>query len=175
MKLFEFISISIIPIIIFLIISYGLLEKKKVFNLFIDGVTDGVKVVYKIFPTLIGVFLAVGLLRSSGIVDLIVKLLMPLTNLLRIPCQIVPLMLIRPVSGGASIAVATDIMKQYGVDSKIGLIASTIMGSTETTLYIIAIYTNYIGIKKIRFVLKAALIADVIGMLISVVIWGFLS
>ena len=86
-----------------------------------------------------------------------------------------PLALLRPISGSASIAVATDIMKNYGVDSSIGLIASTIMGSTETTLYTIALYTSAVGIKKIRFVLIAALIGDIIGMLTSVIIWNIMS
>lgn len=86
-----------------------------------------------------------------------------------------PLAIVRPISGSASTAVATDIISKCGVDSKIGLIASTLMGSTETTLYTIAIYTSAVGVKKIKFVLAAALIGDVVGMLISVGIWGFLS
>lgn len=86
-----------------------------------------------------------------------------------------PLALLRPISGSASIVVGTDIMQTYGVDSKIGLITSTIMGSTETTLYIIAIYTSVVGIRKTRFVLLVALIADFVGMLISVAFWHFLS
>lgn len=86
-----------------------------------------------------------------------------------------PLALLRPISGSASIAIGTDIMQTYGVDSKIGLIASTIMGSTETTLYTIAVYTSIVGIKKTRFVLFTALMADLVGMLISVVFWQFLS
>ena len=86
-----------------------------------------------------------------------------------------PLALIRPISGSASIAVATDIMRNYGVDSKIGVIASTIMGSTETTLYTIAIYTSAVGIKKTRFVLAAALIADAVGILVSVGVCQILS
>ena len=86
-----------------------------------------------------------------------------------------PLALLRPISGSASMAVATDIISNYGVDSKIGLIASTIMGSTETTLYTIALYTSVVGIKKIRFVLIAALIGDIMGMLASVIIWKILS
>lgn len=86
-----------------------------------------------------------------------------------------PLAMLRPISGSASMAVATDILSKYGVDSSIGMIASTIMGSTETTLYTIAIYTSCVGIKKIRFVLVTALIADIVGMLTSVIIWNILS
>ena len=175
MKVLEYISISTIPVIILLIMTYGILEKTKVFDNFIEGTIEGIKIVKNIFPTLLGVFLAIGALRSSGVLDFIIRLISPITNIFNIPQQIMPLAIIRPISGSASMAVATDIMKTYGVDSKIGLIAATIMGSTETTLYTIAIYTSCVGIKKIRFVLTAALIADVVGMAISVIIWGFLS
>ena len=175
MKIIESISSSAIPIIILIVIIYGILEKIKVFDNFIDGAKEGLMIVKKIFPTLLGVFLAVGALRSSGILDLIIKIISPITNVFNIPKEIMPLAIVRPISGSASMAVATDIMKNYGVDSKIGLIASTIMGSTETTLYTIAIYTSCVEIKKTRFVLIAALIADIVGMLTAVIIWRILS
>lgn len=175
MNIINYISSAAIPVIMLLIIIYGLLEKNKVYDTFVEGAKEGIEVVVNIFPTLIGVFIAVGLLRSSGVLDLVIKFISPITNVLRIPSEIMPLALIRPISGSASTAVATNIMTSFGVDSKIGLIASTIMGSTETTFYTIAIYTACVGIKKIRFVLAAALIADIIGMLTSVIIWGFLS
>ncbi len=174
-NLINYLSSAAVPVIILVIILYGVTEKKKVFDLFMKGAKDGIGVVVKIFPTLIGIFLAVGLLRSSGVLDFIIKLICPITYILRIPSEIIPLMLIRPISGSASIAVATDIMTTYGVDSNIGLIASTIMGATETTFYTIAVYTSAVGIKKTRFVLACALIADIIGMLTSVVICGILS
>ena len=119
--------------------------------------------------------MAVGALRSSGLIDFFVELLKPVIHIIKIPAQIMPLSLLRPISGSASMAVATDIMTQYGVDSNIGLIASVIMGSTETTLYTIAIYTSSVGIKKTRCVIIAALVADIIGMLTSVVICNILS
>lgn len=142
---------------------------------FVNGAKEGIEIVVKIFPTLLGLFIAIGALRSSGIIDLIVKFISPMTNLFKIPSEIMPLALVRPISGSASTAVATDIMAAFGVDSKIGLIASTIMGSTETTFYTIAIYTSCVGIKKIKFVLAAALIGDIVGMLVSVVLCSFMS
>lgn len=175
MNIINYISAAAIPMVMLIIIVYGLLERNKVYDTFVEGAKEGIEVVFNIFPTLIGVFLAVGALRSSGILDLIVDIISPITNLLKIPSEIMPLALIRPISGSASTAVATDIMAKFGVDSKIGLIAATIMGSTETTFYTIAIYTSCVGIKKIRFVLAAALIADFVGMLLSVGICGFLS
>ncbi len=162
MKIINYISSAAIPTVILLIITYGLIEKNKVYDTFLEGAKEGLDIVVNIFPTLIGIFLAVGALRSSGILDLIVNIIKPVINVLKIPAEIMPLAILRPISGSASMAVATDIISKYGVDNTIGLIASTIMGSTETTFYTIALYTSAVGIKKIRFVLVAALIADVV-------------
>ena len=175
MHIINYLSSVAMPMIILIIIVYGLVEKNKVFDTFLEGAKEGIEIVLKIFPTLIGLFLAIGALRSSGILDLIISSMEPILKLLNIPSQIMLLALLRPISGSASVAVATDIMKQFGVDSNIGLIISTIMGSTETTLYTIAVYTSAVGIKKTRFVLYAALAADIAGMIASVVIWRILS
>ena len=158
------------PLMILLIIYYGLKEKIKVFDVFLEGAKDGINMVVKIFPTLIGLFVAIGALRSSGILDLIIKIISPVLNILHVPSEIMPLALLRPISGSASMAVATDIMKSYGVDSFIGILAAVIMGSTETTIYTIAVYTGCVKVKNTRFVLAAALIADFVGVIASVVI-----
>lgn len=175
MKIIDYLSSAAMPIVILIILLFGLIEKNKVFDTFLDGAKEGLEIVLKIFPTLIGLFVAIGALRSSGILDFLISLLKPGLVLLKIPSEIMPLAMLRPISGSASIAVATDIMKTFGVDSNIGLITSTIMGSTETTLYTIAIYTSAVRIKKTRFVLIAALAADIAGMITSVVIWRILS
>lgn len=170
----NYISAAAIPVIIAFIIIYGLIEKNKVYDSFLDGAKEGIEIVFKMFPTLVGIFVAVGALRSSGVIDFIVKMIEPLTQRLSIPSQIMPIALLRPISGSASMAVAVDIMQNYGVDTLIGLITSTIMGSTETTFYTIAVYTSCVGIKKTRFILVAALLADLAGMITSVVIWQIL-
>ncbi len=175
MNIVNFISVSAIPIIIIIIILYGIKEKKKVFEIFLKGAKDGIQIVVELFPTLLGIFLAIGLLRNSGILDFIIELIKPITEYFKIPSAILPLAILRPISGSASMGIAIDIMKQYGVDSMIGKIASTIMGSTETTFYTIAIYTASVKIKKIRFVLLAALLADLAGIITSVVICQVLS
>ena len=175
MQVINYISSAAIPTVILIILLYGVAEKNKVYDTFLEGAKDGIEIVFKLFPTLVGIFLAVGALRKSGIIDLIIKLISPITNLLKIPNQILPLAMLRPISGSASMAVAVDIMQKYGVDTTIGLITSTIMGSTETTLYTIAVYTSCVGVKKTRFVLFAAVIADFVGMITSVVIWQILS
>lgn len=175
MTAINYLSNLAIPFTILLVLTYGLIERKKVFDIFLEGAKEGIEIVVKIFPTLIGLFVAIGALRYSGILDFIIKLIYPLVKFFNIPTEIMPLAILRPISGSASIAIGSDIMTQYGVDSKIGHIASTIMGSTETTLYTIAVYTSVVGIKKIRFVLIAALIGDLVGILSSVVIWNILS
>ncbi len=175
MDIANYLSSAAVPMVIMLIIVYGILEKNKIFDTFIEGAKEGIEIVVGIFPTLIALFIAIGVLRSSGIIELVINILEPVTKLLSIPKEIMPLALLRPISGSASMAVATDIMDQYGTDSVIGLITSTLMGSTETTLYTIAIYTSIVKIKKTRFVLGAALLGDLIGMLVSVAIWRIMS
>ena len=175
MNFINYISNIAIPFTILIIVVYGLVEKQPVFDVFLEGAKEGIQIVINIFPTLLGLFLSINILRASGIIEAFTNLILPILNLLKIPAEILPLALLRPISGSASMAVATDIMKNFGVDSFIGLITSTIMGSTETTLYTIAIYTSAIRIKKARFVLIAALAADFVGMLTSVVFWRIMS
>lgn len=175
MEIINFISNLAMPLIILIIILYGTVEKNKVFDDFVEGAKEGIQIVVSIFPTLIGLFVAIGTLRSSGILDIIVYILTPILNVIHFPSELMPLAMLRPISGSGSIAIATDIMKNYGVDSILGIMASTIMGSTETTLYTIAIYTSCVKIKKTRFVLIASLIADVVGILTSVAVCRFLS
>ena len=167
MNVLNYISNLAMPLIILIIVFYSLIERKKAFDIFLDGAKDGLNIVLNIFPTLIGLFVAVGALRSSGILDLIINFITPILDILNFPSEIIPLAILRPISGSSSIAIATDIMKNFGVDSNIGIIAATIMGSTETTLYTIAVYTSSVKIKKTRFVLWAALTADIVGMLAS--------
>ena len=175
MKFIEFFSNLAMPLMIVFIVLYGVIERKKVFDIFLDGAKEGIGVVISIFPTLVGLFVAIGALRSSGIIDLIVNFLTPFFNIVNFPTEILPLALIRPISGSSSIAVATDIMKNCGVDSLVGMMASTIMGSTETTLYTIAIYTSCIKVRKTRYIIVASLIADVVGIVTSVVACRIMS
>lgn len=175
MKFIEYFSNIAMPLMIIIIVLYGVIERQKVFDIFLEGAKEGISVVLNIFPTLVGLFVAIGALRSSGIIDLIVNFLTPVLDLVNFPTEILPLALIRPISGSSSIAVATDIMNKFGVDSNIGLMASIIMGSTETTVYTIAVYTSSVGIKKTRFVLLAALFADFVGIITSVAVCRLLS
>ncbi len=164
----KFFSSLAIPLIIFIIVIYGLAEKIKIFDVFLEGAKEGIDIVVSIFPTLIGLFVAIGALRSSGVLDFVISIISPFLNKVNFPTEIMPLALIRPISGSSSMAVATDIMKTYGVDSRLGFMAAVIMGATETTFYTIAVYSASVGIKNTRFVLVASLIADFVGILVSV-------
>ena len=174
MKFINIISNYSIPIIILLIVGICFFEKNNVFDDFTEGVKEGVEIIYNVFPTLLGLFVAIGFLKTTGLLDFIIKLIMPMIELVKIPKEILPLMVFKPVSGSAATAIATEIMRENGVDSLIGKIASVIMGSTETTLYTIAIYTGCVKIKKTRGILLAALAGDFIGMLVSIVICRFM-
>lgn len=170
MELIKYISIIVMPIVILLIIFKGLMEKVDVFDEFLKGANEGIKISLKIFPTLVGLFVAIGMLRNSGIIDFITKLISPVLKIINFPQEIVPLALLRPISGSASMAMATDIIKQNGVDSFIGILAAVIMGATETTLYTIAVYTSSVKIKKTRGIVIAALTADVVGIFTSLIV-----
>jgi spore maturation protein B len=163
------------PLIIFIIIFSGLTEKKKIFDLFLKGAKEGIEITLKIFPTLVGLFFAIGMLKNSGTIDIIINILKPVLIKFNVPSEILPLAILRPISGSGSIAIATEIMKNYGTDTLIGLISSVIMGATETTIYTIAVYTSSIKIKNTRFVLWASLMADVVGMAAAVAICRILS
>lgn len=175
MGIIHYISVISMPIIILIITINGILEKQNIFDTFLEGAKEGIKIVVDIFPTLIGLFVAIGALRASGVLDLVINIIEPVTNAINIPKEIMPLSILRPISGSASTAIAVDIMQKYGVDSLIGKIVSTIMGSTETTIYTIAIYAGIVKIKKTRFVLLAGLAGDIVGTIASVGIWRILS
>lgn len=172
----DYITMSIVPVMILLIIIIGVKEKKDVFALFIEGVKEGLKVVLGIFPYILAILIAIGIFRNSGALNLIIKPITPVLNTLGVPKEIVPLCILRPLSGGASMSLVMDIFKNYGVDSISGKIASIIMGGTETTIYCITILFGAVKIKKLRGVLIAGLIADfvVISTAIIIVKLGFI-
>lgn len=173
MKAISYISNISIPLIIVFIVGFGIKENKNVYDLFIEGVKEGLNIVIKLFPTVLGIFVAVGMIRNSGAFDYLTKLIENITGNKVISAEILPLATMKPISGSASLAIGTEIMKTRGVDSKIGKIAATMMGSTETTFYIIAIYTSCIKVKKTKEVLFVAILADITGVLVSILIWQY--
>ena len=166
----NFVIDMIIPMFILVVITIGLKEKKDIFKLFTEGALDGAKIVYKIFPFILAITIAIGLLNSTGSLDIILKPIIPVLRKFNIPSDVVPLFIVRPLSGGASMSFVIDILKTYGPDSISGKIATIIMGATETTLYTITILFGTTKMKKIRGVLIAGLIADIVEIISTVML-----
>jgi len=162
------VSLLIIPIIFSAIIVYALLKKVNIFEAFTQGASEGITTVIKILPSLVGLIAAITMLRYSGALDFIIKLISPVTNLLNIPSDVMPLALLRPVSGSGSLALVGDILKTCGADSEAGRIASVMMGSTETTFYTLCVYFGSVKITDSRYTVFAALLADFAGFIASV-------
>lgn len=165
----EYIGILCVPTLMVTILVSGLIKKVKIYDAFIEGAKEGAVTLYRIFPALIGLIASIEMLRASGTLDIITNMVNHFTKYIGIPAETIPLMLMRPISGSGAVAVATDIFKNNGPDSFAGLCASVMMGSTETTFYTIAIYYGSVGITKIRHTAKAALVADFVGMIGSVI------
>lgn len=159
----------IIPIILVLVTLFGLIKKVNVFEAFVRGAKDGIYTLFRIAPTMIGLIVAVGVFKSSGALDLICGFVQPVTDFLGFPKQLVPMAMLRPVSGSGATAILTNVFKEYGADSFVGRCASVLSGSTETTFYAITMYYSSVGIKHIRHTMVAGLTADLTAMILSVV------
>ena len=150
------------------IVVFGLIKRVPVFDIFLKGAKEGMQILYSIAPTIIGLVFAVDLLRSSGAIDAICNFIEPIADYLGFPKEIVPMLLLRPVSGSGSTALLTSLYEQCGPDSFAGRVASVLAGSSETTFYAIAMYFGCIKVKKIRHTLFAAIIADITAAVMSV-------
>ena len=161
-------SLSIIPIIFLLTILYGMISGKKVYEWFVEGAKEGAQVCLRIFPYLLAMIIGVKIFRESGLLDLLNFLLSPITAIIGLPKELLPLILIKPLSGSGAIGVYTDIIKNYGADTYIGLVASVLMGTTETIFYTVTVYYGAVKIKKIRHTLWAAVMADLTAIILSI-------
>lgn len=162
--------VYIIPILILMIILMALFRKQPAYEHFISGAEDGLKIVLGIFPALLAILTAAAMLRASGAIDLITGFLSPVTDWLKIPREVMPLALIRPVSGSGALGLLTDILKNYGADGDIGKIASVIMGSTETTFYCLCVYFAKTKVKYTVRAIPCAVIGDIVGILVGVLL-----
>ncbi len=164
------ISNMILPIVIFLIVAIGIGRKKDVYGLFIKGAEDGFQTVIKIMPTLIGLMVAVGVLRASGFFDFLSFMITPAVKFLAFPAEVVPFLLIKMFSSSAATGLALDLFKTYGTDSYVGTLVSLAMSSTETVFYTMSVYFMTVKITKTRYTLAGALIATLSGIVASVVL-----
>ncbi|MDR3552844.1 MAG: spore maturation protein [Clostridia bacterium] len=158
----------LVPLVIVAIIAFGLFKHENVFELFIGGARDGISAAFSILPALVALMTGVAMFKASGAVDVIVSALAPLGKTLHFPSEVVPLALMRPISGSGSLSVLEQILKTYGPDSLIGRTAAVMQGSTETTFYTIAIYFGSVGITKTRHTVPAALSAEFCGFVMSI-------
>ena len=157
----------LVPGLMTAISCIALAGKKDVYTLLITGAADGLSILKNIVPAPIVLLSAVHMLRASGAMDLLTRLLTPVCQIIGIPAETVPLVLIRPISGSAALAIGSDIMSTYGVNSVIGRTAAIMLGSTETTFYTISVYFGAAGVKKTRYAIPAALIADLVGFCVA--------
>lgn len=158
----------IVPLVAVLFVTIGLIRKVSVFEVFCDGALKGLKTIVSIAPTLVGLITAVTMLRESSALDALTAFITPVTDKLGFPAEIIPVAVLRPVSGSGSTALLLDVFERLGPDSFAGKIVSVMAGSTETTFYVITLYYGSIGVKKIRHTLIAGLAADLTAVIFSV-------
>src|SRR5690625_2774824 len=164
------VSSWIIPLFLLTVLLTALWKKLPAYALFVEGGKEGVKMAFSILPFLVGMLVSISILRSSGALDAFIDLISPLLTLIGSPPDIVPLAFVRPISGNAALGMTAELIAEYGPDSFISRLASTMQGSTDTTLYILTIYFGAVGIRKMGYALKVGLLADLIGILASIII-----
>lgn len=165
----------IIPMLIFFIVGYGMVSGVKVYESFLKGAKDGLKIVVDIVPTLIGLLVAVGMLRASGFFDMLGKLLGPATETVGLPAQLLPLLIVKMFSSSAATGLVLDIFKTSGPDSYAGLVTSILMSCTETVFYTMSVYFLAAKVTKTRYTLTGALLATLAGTVASVVLAGMMK
>ena len=161
----EVVSTLAIPLLIIIFIGYGVIKKVKVYETFVEGAKDGFNIAVKIIPYLVAMLIAIGIFRAGGAMDWLIYMLKPVTNLIGMPPEALPMALMRPLSGSGSLGIMSESLAVYGPDSFIGVLVSTFYGSTETTFYVLALYFGAVNIKNTRHALPVGLIADVAGIL----------
>ena len=174
MKLISYISVFMIPVLILYILGYGLIAKRNIYNDFLEGAEEGLKIVWRLVPTLIGLMTAVGVLRASGFLEFLGGILSKASGVRDIAPELFPLGLLRLFSSGAATGLLLDIFKQFGTDSPTGLMAALMLSATESVFYCMSVYFGSVGVQKTRYTLPGALLASLAGMMAAVSIVQFL-
>jgi spore maturation protein B len=170
----EVFSVFVLPLLIVGFPLYGLYKKVPVYEEFVEGAKGGFKVAITIIPYLVAILFAIAMFRASGALEFVIDGLRPILAWIAVPAEVLPMMILRPLTGSGSAAVVLDMMGQYGPDSILVKMAATMFGSTETTFYVIAVYFGAINVKKTRHALPAGLIADIFAMFLAVYVVQFL-
>lgn len=164
------ISAWAIPVLLVFIPLYAAYRKVPVYETFVEGAKDGFDTAIKIIPHLVGMMVAISVFRASGAMDLMIGWMKPMLERIGVPGEVIPLAVLRPITGSGSLAYTADLMAQHGPDSMIGRIASTIQGSTDTTIYVLVVYFGAVGIRKGRYALKVGLFSDLVGFVAAVAV-----
>lgn len=159
----------IMPLIVLGVVFYAFSKKVDIYDSFIKGAKEGVEMAVNLFPYLLAMIFGINLIIKSNFINDVLVLFEPFFNLIKVPLEIIPMAIMRPVSGGATLALMNDIFTNFGPDSYLGRLASTIQGSTDTTIYILTLYFGSVGIKKIRYAMWVGLIADLVGVIASII------
>ncbi|MBD1378664.1 spore maturation protein [Metabacillus arenae] len=170
MAIISLISLWLIPVMIIFILLYATFKKVSTYEAFVEGGKEGIQISFSILPFLVGMLVAITVFRASGALEYFMGLLTPALTLIGFPPEVFPLAFIRPISGTAALGMTTDLVASYGPDSFIGRLASVMQGSTDTTLYVLTVYFGAVGIKKMGDALKVGLLADLVGIIASIVI-----
>ena len=170
----EAVSLWAMPVMLVGIPLAGMIKKVKVYDVFVEGAKEGFDVGVRIIPFLVGILVAIGMFRGSGAMDLLTAALRPVAAATSFPAELIPLTILRSLSGSGSLAFATDLIKTHGPDSLIGRMAATLYGSSETTFYVLAVYFGAIGVRRTRHAVPAALIGDVVAAIATVAVCAWL-
>lgn len=165
MGVISILSIWLIPVLIGFVLVHGTMKKVSTYECFVEGGKEGFKTAVQIIPFLVGMLVAIQVFRASGAMDFFIGLIKPALEAIGFPPEVVPLALLRPISGTGALGLTTDLIKTYGPDSFIGRLAATMQGSTDTTFYILTVYFGAVGIRKMGDALKVGLLADLAGMI----------
>jgi spore maturation protein B len=174
-SIIEVISVFVLPLLIVGFPLYGLIKRVPVYEEFVEGAKDGFKVAVTIIPYLVAILFAIGMFRASGAMEFMVEGLRPVLGWIGVPPEVLPMMIIRPLTGSGSAAIVLDMIQQFGEDSILVKMVATMFGSTETTFYVIAVYFGAVNVKKTRHAVPAGLAADIVAMFLGVyvVMWLF--
>lgn len=164
------ISNLIMPLIVLVVIVYGIRKKINVYNTFVEGAKESFEMVINLFPTFLAMILGINIIINSGLIPAILNIMKPIFEFIKVPLEIIPMALMRPISGSSSLAFLNNIFANIGPDSLVGRIGAIIQGSTDTTFYVISLYFGSVGIKKIKYALWAGLFADLLGIISSIII-----
>jgi spore maturation protein B len=170
MGIVSIISLWFIPVFIGFVLLYGTYKKVPTYEVFVEGGKEGIKIAITIIPFLVGMLVAISIFRASGALEFFMNLIRPLMTAIGVPTEIVPLAIIRPLSGTAALGMTSDLIATYGPDSAIGRLAAVLQGSTDTTFYILTVYFGAVGIRKMGDALKVGLLADLVGIILAIVI-----